>query len=338
MNIVIRVDAHTEIALGHLRRCIRLGQTLGDLGHNLNFVVYDDLAAKLALDEAGVNYRLIPYKINVPASVDSEVAVLAENSETEDILIIDSYSVDDEYIAKVNHFYEKIIYLDDLGMDFNVDMVINPSCKVHESDYVAQDVLRGMEYVILGDEYINGRQNTREGKSESILITMGGIDHYDLSSRVIPIFEEIAPDIEINIVIGPYYENIAQIRQVASGSDLKINYFEGLSNIHPVIMQSDLAITAGGFTTYELAAMGTPCVGIALWDNQKGNIECLSNKGALLPLYYHEDPKFDEELKESLSLLMKNKELRVTMSDLARSTIDGLGAKRISEEVTKRYG
>jgi UDP-2,4-diacetamido-2,4,6-trideoxy-beta-L-altropyranose hydrolase len=337
MNVLIRVDAYPEIALGHLERCIRLGQTLVDIGHEITFISYDDHAAKTRLEEKEFIYHLIPYKVNYAGVIDEELNTLAEFSEGIDLLIVDSYSVDGKYFEMLNDLFLKVVYLDDLGLDFKVDMVINPSCKVQQTDYVATNVLCGMDYVILGNEYVYGRVSNRTDKCDSLLITMGGIDHYDLSSRLIPMIETINKNIEVNLIIGPYYENTNRVKTIANNSKLHVNIFEGLSNISSVILESDIAVTAGGFTTYELAAMSTPCVGIALWNNQKENIECLSKKEALIPLYYSDGAKFDEDLKESLNLLIGSDKLRAKMAILARNAIDGRGASRISEKITKLY-
>ena len=94
------------------------------------------------------------------------------------------------------------IYLDDLGLDFNVDIVINSSCKVQVNDYIAPIALCGTDYVILDNEYELGRPLNKLEKHNSILITMGGVDHYDLSSSLIPLIENIN-----NVVDGDFTES-----------------------------------------------------------------------------------------------------------------------------------
>jgi len=197
--------------------------------------------------------------------------------------------------------------------------------------------LCGMEYVILGNEYRAGRIESLNTENHSILVTMGGIDHYDLSSRVIPILEEISLSIQVNMIIGPYYENIESIKTAVKNSSLEVNIFENASNLRALILKSNLALTAGGFTTYELAAMSTPSIGIALWDNQKNNVTCLSSQGALIPLYYTDGLEFGQQLKKVLVDLINNSNLRKRISTKARITVDGCGANRIAKEITDRY-
>jgi UDP-2,4-diacetamido-2,4,6-trideoxy-beta-L-altropyranose hydrolase len=338
MKILVRVDAYPDIALGHLNRCLNLGSSLEKYGHNVTFLSYNDSVTQAVLSKTHFEYKLIPFKINDRQSKCEELSQLKELSDSTDLLLIDSYNVDKDYIDLLNQYFPVTGYLDDLGLDFDVDLVINPSCKVKESDYRAKNVLCGMQYVILGDEYGAGRAKIFNAKKCSILITMGGIDHYDLSSRVIPMLEKISLDIEVNIVIGLYYENTKLIKTAVKKSRLTINIFENVDNLAPIILKSDIALTAGGFTTYELAAMSTPFVGLALWENQYDNIECLSDKDALIPLYYSQGKDFDQELIRALSRLVNDNNLVMSMSKKARDAVDGNGANRISQEITKRYG
>jgi len=335
MRILIRVDAYPDIAMGHLNRCINLGISLRDCGHNVTFVSYNDFTSEEVLSRVNFEYELIPFKINNKKTIYEELSQLSRLLETEDMLIVDSYNIDQEYLDSLNQNTNLIAYMDDLGLDFDVDLVINPSCAVSKNDYKAKNALCGMEYVILGKEYKVGRTIVHNKKHQSILITMGGIDHYNLSSRAIPILENISLDIEVNIVIGPYYENTRLIKTIAKKSLLKINIFENVSNLAPIILKSDIALSAGGFTVYELAAMSTPSVGVALWENQYNNIKCLSDKGALIPLYYFEGEIFDKSLSEALHSLINGKSLLEDMSKNARNAIDGNGARRISRKITE---
>jgi len=337
MKVLIRVDAYPKIALGHLNRCINLGESLLEFGHDIIFICYEDSVTKAVLTKTGFDFQLIPFKINDASNQDKELVFLSDISDSVDLFLVDSYNVDSGYFKRLNKFFSSMVYLDDLGLDFDVDMVINPSCIVKENDYIAKDVLCGMEYVILGNEYRAGRIESLNTENHSILVTMGGIDHYDLSSRVIPILEEISLSIQVNMIIGPYYENIESIKTAVKNSSLEVNIFENASNLRALILKSNLALTSGGFTTYELAAMSTPSIGIALWYNQKNNVTCLSSQGALIPLYYTDSLEFVQQLKKVLVDLINNSNLRKRISTKARIAVDGYGANRIAKEITDRY-
>ena len=63
----------------------------------------------------------------------------------------------------------------------------------------------------------------------------------------------------------------------------------------------------------------------------------MSNKDALIPLYYSQGQGFDQELAKALSMLVNDNNLITDVSEKARNAIDGNGANRISQEITKHY-
>ena len=335
MKILFRVDSYPEIAVGHIARCIKLGCALEKLGNQIIFISYNDFEAEKRLKTSGFEYYLTDHKINTLSLLDEEISYISEHKTDIDILIVDSYNVDSVFFTRLKKIFSFIIYLDDLGFDFNVDMVVNPSCQFESKDYIAPISLCGNEYIILDNEYSMGR--TKFNIDQEILITFGGIDHFDLTSRLLPLIESISDKVKVNILIGPYYDNIKQIELAASLSKLKIKFYKDLTNISSVILKSDLAIVGGGVSVYELAAMSTPSIGIALWDNQKSNIECLATKEAIIPIYYSEEKELNQLLLSSLKKLILDKGLQAKLSSNSRSIVDGKGVSRISKIINEIY-
>ena len=128
------------------------------------------------------------------------------------------------------------------------------------------------------------------------------------------------------MVIGPYYENRDNIVAAVSRSKLEVKIIEGLDNLYPVVRKSDVAVTAGGVTAYELAASAIPCLGIAVWDCQNDTIDFLSSKKTLIPVCYSENAEFEIQLAASVELLLDDIALRETMSREDRRLIGGKGA------------
>ncbi len=333
MKIVIRVDAHCEVALGHLNRCIALSSGLIELENSVEFVVYNDKSAIDLLENLGLSFQTTQYKINESGIFKYDKSII-KNIDP-DILIIDSYYIDDQYIDNMKEVTPYVIYLDDVGKNYNVDMVINPSCKANHLDYKSKIRLLGNQYTILSHTYWNQGFNNELKKVSSVMITMGGVDHYNLSSLVINYLNQIDSTLKVNIIIGPYYDNKAKIMKSIEQSNLNVEIFEGLTNIYPVICMSDIAISAGGTSVYELAATSTPMIGISLWENQKNNIDCLSSNNAILPLYYSTKKEFNSELYDSMKELINNSMLRISMAKSSRNYIDGQGVRRIALEINK---
>jgi spore coat polysaccharide biosynthesis predicted glycosyltransferase SpsG len=159
-----------------------------------------------------------------------------------------------------------------------------------------------------------------------IAVTFGGIDHYDLSSRVLGLLRDSGDRLTVEIVVGPYYENRASIEAAARASKHEVRLRSGLQSLHEIFAACDLAVSAGGIALYELAALGRPTIGIQLWPNQRGNVEGLAAAGALVPLVYADG--FDAALRAALLSLLTDGARRQALYECARRTVDTAGTER----------
>ena len=331
-KILFRVEAYEDIALGHLTRCISLAHTFSDLGCEITFILFNDNESIRRVRNSGFLYVCKDYKIdNKTYLKDANYIRLLTGY---DILVVDSYQLNHEYFSLVSESFKQVVYIDDLNNNYPVDIVVNSSCRARKLNYTATLTLLGMKYIILDKYYWNMPKLVSAEVVGSIMITMGGVDHYDYSSTLLSIIENIRNDITVHIVIGPYYTNIDSINTVMRKSNLDIKLHFGLNNISEVIEQCDIAISGGGFTIYELAAAAIPSIGISLWENQNSNIKCLASYNAILPVY-HKDNSM-KEIGVHISNLVFDYNLRCSLREAGRRVLDGQGARRIARSVLKK--
>jgi len=330
VRVVFRVDAYEEIALGHLARCISLAHAVKEQGADVHFLIFEDEESIRRLEKAGHSYDTRDYKLGDDLCADGDL-VFFESVEKHDVIVIDSYSLDGGYFSRIKKHFSVVAYIDDLGRDYPVDIVVNSSCGANQLAYQASVTLLGMQYLILDKYYWSPQERRGRGEVGSIMITMGGVDHYNLSSALLPVIESLRGDLVVHIVIGPYYRNMDLIQKAAKQSGLTVCLHAGLDNISEIIERCDIAISAGGFTIYELASSSIPSVGIALWENQKLNIECLAAHEAILPVFYGESVL--QEVALNLARLVANRALRASMVESGRVVIDGQGARRIARKL-----
>jgi len=95
-----------------------------------------------------------------------------------------------------------------------------------------------------------------------------------------------------------------------------------------VMLESDIAITAGGQTVYELARIGTPAIGVCVAENQLSSVKCWSELGFMEYVGWYDRENLEQKLESSLSRL-EDRHIRVNMSEAGRKLIDGRGCKRI---------
>ena len=141
----------------------------------------------------------------------------------------------------------------------------------------------------------------------------------------------------IHAVVGPYYENAASIEAAAAGHG-RVTLHRAPSSLQPIMVGSDIAISAGGFTLYELAAIGVPTVGIALWENQRPNVAALGDRGIVVPLYYHDGMAFDAQLAAVIEELVRDPGRRRERAQAGQAFIDGQGARRTARAIFAAIG
>ena len=87
--------------------------------------------------------------------------------------------------------------------------------------------------------------------------------------------------------------------------------------------ESDMLVTAGGTTLYELSAVGVPGVCFCVADNQKYNVKGFSDENLLLYAGDIREDDFYEKLENSLEILIEDFELRERMSKELQRKTDG---------------
>ncbi|MDC3293778.1 UDP-2,4-diacetamido-2,4,6-trideoxy-beta-L-altropyranose hydrolase [Alphaproteobacteria bacterium] len=328
-DIIFRVDAHPDVALGHLKRCISLSIQLQKLGYNSVFVCFDDKSSIDLLEFSDQSYVAIPYKVNQNESRHLEIEILFDLHSRNSVIILDSYDCTDIYFDALRQKFSIIVYIDDLGFDFPVDLVINPLFMENVNYLNSKNQLLGLSYMILSQEYANTPDNKDIQSPKSLVVTMGGIDHYNLSVRAIKMLEEINQDIVIDVVVGPFYENLNLIVEAKAKSKSTINIHQNLQGLYSLFSRASFGLSAGGNTIFELVATATPSVGIALWKNQESNIKFLGERGAILPLTY-DSTHIDRALLENLRYLVSDDNMYGYLAAAGRKLVDGKGASRIA--------
>ena len=101
------------------------------------------------------------------------------------------------------------------------------------------------------------------------------------------------------------------------------------------MINADLAIGAGGSTTWERCCLGLPSIIVVNADNQKLSSDNMSLLGAAYVFYPNKTLK--TQIKNAIIRLQKNVNIYKKMSNQALSVCDGNGAKRLSEIISEDY-
>lgn len=292
--IYFRTDGNSQIATGHLMRCLSIAQACQALSLPVCFLVSDEDSAALLkqFDPAGT----FPVKILSSAvynDMEKELPeLLSLLSETPSLLFLDSYFVTEPYLQAFSDICP-VAYLDDLQLfDYPVNLVINydviPDDRLpsYQAAYTkAGQALLGASYTPLRSQFQIDVPAVRPSVKD-ILITTGGSDPYHFCLHLLSCFQErlssllAEPDFHLHILIGSLNEDKYLLQELAAVLPF-LKLHENVSDMAALMASCDLAVSAAGTTLYELCAVGIPAVSYSFADNQLPSSLAFSSVGAV---------------------------------------------------------
>ncbi len=339
--IGIRADANETIAMGHVMRCLSVAVQLKKSGVPVLFILSDDYAREL-IQDAGFSCEVLN---NDYTKKETELPQLLQVCQTFHLkgMLVDSYEVTPAYLAGL-HQMVSVAYMDDLhAFPYDVDMVINYSSGASKEEYAHQSYkdtrfLLGRTYTPLRPEFAEGVRKISPD-TDAIFITTGGTDPYDMVSRLLSHMESspLARH-DKHIVLGKFYHAEESLRR-RQETDSSLYIYRDIPHIREIMMQCDVAVSAGGTTLCELAACGIPTVAFTMADNQMNGTIHFADAGAVI---YAGDVRKNEEaaaenIVSALASLTQNPEKRRHLAATSHAMIDGCGAGRIAEALVKCF-
>jgi len=306
MKVLILTEAGKDIGFGHLTRCIALCQAIEE-GNNLELIIN---ANEDILDFVkGKKYRVLNWLKD-----KKKVEELVRNSE---FVIIDSYLAEKSLYYKISDIMNgKVLMIDDYGrLEYPKGIIVNPSIYGDKLEYSQKDgvtYLLGKDYIILRKEFCTVPGKNINQELNNVLITFGGMSHFKLGSRIADCFRS---KFDFNFYI-------LDVEKQKLGAKQMLN----------LMLKSDLAISGGGQTTYELARVGVPTVGICFADNQRMNLEGWQDEGFIEYVGWYNENNLLKKVGDAVNKL-KFYEERIRCSQVGRNCVDGRGALKVTMTV-----
>lgn len=364
--VVIRADANSKIGMGHVMRCLSVADALLKRGEEVLFVTADDTPVPL-LTKKGVPYRVLHTDY---ADMEAELPKLwnalselpqgpgvpeAALPQRNTFILVDSYYVTEKYLAALKKRITTI-YMDDIyAFSYPVDMLINYNIYGEEMGYEKDaafadtKLLLGTKYVPLREEfsagagYVQSRKEFSEGVENvtpaadgGILITTGGSDSFNLAGQLL--MEAMKYDAlktkEYHVVSGSLNPHIGELQALAQKHE-NIHIHCNVTNMAELMAESEVALSAGGSTLYELCAVGVPVIAFSFAENQEHLVQTFVKRGIAQygGNYRADGNKMIQNTIAGLETLLEDKNLRTEYRKKARTLVDGKGADRIAEAI-----
>jgi UDP-2,4-diacetamido-2,4,6-trideoxy-beta-L-altropyranose hydrolase len=358
MKIAIRTDASLKIGIGHVMRCLTLAEELRRRNGHVQFVCRKHpghLADKIS--KKGFAVTLLPSPVEAVETVlekddyaawlgvsqkdDAVQTIAALGAKQIDWLIVDHYGLDHEWETTLRPHTRKIMVIDDIAnrkhdCDLLLDQNFSQELEVRYNGLAPKHckILLGPRYALLKPEYAEYRkiQTPRNGKINKILIFMGGSDNANITGKVLELLS--TPElthIEVDVVLGennPHQNKILHQSKNCSNT----NVYNARPHLADLMARADLAIGAGGVTTWERMCLGLPSLVISIADNQKPACQALSDAGFINYVGNWQD--FDQfDLKERIISLLEMEDFLRFQSIASKAMVDGRGAERVIESL-----
>lgn len=254
-------------------------------------------------------------------------------------LIVDHYALDARWQTMMRPHAAHICVIDDLAdRRHDCDVLLDQNLYLNAEQRYQTKVpdscrtLFGPQYALLRDEFSDARKlaRVRSGQVRRILVSFGGVDAANYTTAAVQALIGLRlADIHVDVVIGgghPCREEIIAVCE-ASGFTCHVQ----TKRMAQLMLDADLAIAAGGSSSWERCCVGLPSMVTAVADNQRQ----LTHDGACLGLLHAPNVSFadPDQLALHLRAFLDSPLLARHISDVGMAHVDGRGVARVLREL-----
>ncbi|WBY00903.1 glycosyltransferase [Ramlibacter tataouinensis] len=320
--ILVRVECGSQHGWGHLMRCVAIADEALELGVTTCFQVDGDARQAAAL-LAG-RHRLLD--IGTDAVRDAR----AINAQT---IVLDGYGYGDLQEATYAECGLDVAVMDDFGHAPHRHARLIANGNLHyASPALYREAARAQ--LLLGPAYAPIRPLMRtvrrplqaaRPQPQRVLVVLGGSNFGGMLDFALDAVVSVLGSCAV-VVAGKRPRALPARTWISKARS--IEWVSEPDALASAMAQCDLAVSAGGMTSYELAYLGVPAVLVPATAAQAPVSAELARLGAA----YVEAPGPDltRRLMRSLEALSEDCERRTAMAAAGRAIFDALGAQRIA--------
>lgn len=272
-RILFRADAHKTIGSGDLVSLIHLSRYFESSKWQKIFMVRNFNEARSLLKLYGLKNIVI---IDKNISVAKEVALINKTIKDFRVNVV-LFEITERKLIEFRGITNDVIKASvsfDKDIPSDLDLVVNwePQSKkmyaLHE--FPKTKFLLGPEYVILPKEFNLAQIKKRHinKKAKRILVTMGGADELNFTKKIAQIIIKNKLRQKFIFIVGATYKYVNDLKNELNSSGINYEIQQGLKSIFKQFISSDMAISAGGLTLFELIAARIPVVAVATYKHQ----------------------------------------------------------------------
>ncbi len=353
MRVIFRTDASSKIGTGHVIRCLTLADALrlqsaeckfvcrAHQGHLIDYIKsrgYEVLALnKPKADEQCDSDLAHAQWLGVNWETDADQTINTIADERADWFIVDHYALDYRWEFALRAYCQHIMVIDDLAdRNHDCELLLDQNYgssiqRYHDLVPAHCKQLHGPSFALLRPLYSERRAQmpARDGQIQRVLIYFGGgANAVDMTCLVLEAFQHSELlNIKLDIVIGAAYSQQKTLKEsVAFRGNASIN--SQLPDLAYLMAIADLAIGAGGATTWERCCLGLPTIVVSIAENQRPACRALSEH-KLIDYLGHDGGVTAEIIYNRVIYLINNPKIICQMSMENMALVDGQGLNRL---------
>lgn len=315
MNVFIITEGTAQTGYGHLTRCLAMYQGFEEKGIIPTIIANCDENGKKVLCETNLE--------SFDWIIDQEK--LISIIKKADIAIIDSYLAEMPIYEKIHEVVKKSIYIDDtMRINYPPGIIINGTVGAENLCYQKDDkhmYLLGLEYTPLRKAFWDIPPKKQNKMIENVLITIGGQDIRGITFKILDAVLNSFPSFCYHVVIGynDYQNMIVNYQQYKN-----VTFYQSLNaeEMRDLMLKCDLAISAAGQTTYELARTYIKTIALGVAENQLYNIRGWLSKGFIKSEIWYNQTNYLNDINIAFNIYYESPFYKHPL-------LDGQGVRRI---------
>lgn len=257
-----------------------------------------------------------------------------------DVVIVDSYNIDKVTEDRLKIITDYRVVIDDLANRLHSCEMIIDQTPIHEtSDYLhltqsSTKFLVGSEFTLLRPEFaaIRSKNFSRKPRLLNVLVAFGAFDQDGLILKTLNLLrtKRDLKHMQFHVMLSSHSKNINDLNGLALDSKNRIHLHIDTKKTADLMYEMDLAITAGGLTSLELACLGINSIILPASTIQAEVADEISKQ-----CNFQVVPNWRDEFEKSLLECVCKSIASISNGEVRKfhQKIDGLGTKRVADMI-----
>ncbi len=352
-NVTVRVDANSEVGLGHLKRCLTLIIQLRIDGFNVQLVGRHRFGKEIKSIIEGIPVFWLEdteFIINQRLSVETEawdaegtLSIIGRYPTEKSWVVVDHYGLGKQWERIIREAGHSVLVIDDFrNRNHYADMLVSdtmgPFDPTLNGNLSGAYELVGPQFTLVDPEFAFSEETSSPVENKKrLLVCYGGSDPTNetvKALRAIHILRNNGQFCErvgkVDVIVGHTNTRKSDVIQSAKEvEDVGIHIAPG--SLAPLMREADVLLTAGGNSMVEGLTMRKPCLVTLTNDNQIRMVAQLLEQQAILLLGEYMMVDSRDVAKGVIKILSEYDQFVSNIR--ARPIFDHLGAHRISAAI-----